>query len=262
MGHEFASRVDVASPSALLFYDLSRKTTATPLAILSPTRKTGSQKEAEADIYLFLISIAYLTNPTSASFRTHLTSLSFHTHLRRLSTPTTAPPNDSHTPHIATGSERRPKSTATIRSPGHVLSFSNRISLSVLTPPYTLRSYGFFSTVLMSTSAKKSYTVVEVVGGQEKRTVVERPVEGVWIGVFGGWYRWKRNGDITMEEEDRKERLQSGVAAMEAEDEVEEDDHGASLFYFSFLLLSRLTREVVNRPFFFHHFYRSQHHSS
>jgi hypothetical protein len=78
----------------------------------------------------------------------------------------------------------------------------------------------------MSSSSKKSYTVV--VPGKEKRTYVEREVDGVWIGIFGGWYEWNggrinANGEKKDEEAERLARLYSGVVAMEAEEELDEE---------------------------------------
>ncbi|KAI5475124.1 hypothetical protein MNV49_001898 [Pseudohyphozyma bogoriensis] len=165
--------------------------------------------------------LAYLTNPPSTSFRTHLTSLSFHTHLRRLSSSSsTASPNGttSSTAHT-TGSSKTSQ-------PPHVLSFSNRISLSIRTPNYKIVSYGFFSVALMgshavdsgnsstsssshgsaspasasasSTSTKNASTTsssssaLSSAKSTDSSTSSGSAEDGtIWIGVFGKWYCWK-----------------------------------------------------------------------
>ena len=177
---------------------------------------------------------AYATNPTAATFRTHLTSLSFHTHLRRLSS-SSLPPSKPHHPTETTSPPPNLKQTA-----GHVLSFSNRISLSVKTPPYCLRSYFFFSTVVMapppvsprSFSSHKNGRITKdenvIEEGVDPDFDEEAEVGGLWIGAFGRWYAWNLGGEES-EEDDRRERLAKGILAIE----VENDDKGtlaATLF--------------------------------
>ena len=163
------------------------------------------------------------------TFRTHLTSLSFHTHLRRLSD--SSPPAPK--PGLKTDATTKlPHQRAHLgkQTAGHVLSFSNRISLSVKTPPYSLRSYCFFSTVVMAPPPPSRFFNSQKNGriGNKGETVIEEGVDpefdeeaevgGLWIGAFGRWYAWNLGGEES-EEDDRRERLAKGVLAIEIEND-------------------------------------------
>lgn len=200
-------------------------------------RRTGEARGISESTLTFLISTAYLTNPSAASFRTHLTSLSFHTHLRRLSSSEEPRPTNLDDPtNSNSGNATNKKKKPTLKQPPptseaapHVLSFSNRISLSVRTPPFTLQSYYFFSTVIMSPppSTKKSAALTTVTSLE--MAWKERLEGGIWIGAFGGWYPWKWDGE-TPEMEARLNRLKKGVLAMEVDDPLEEEK-GSSLSF-------------------------------
>lgn len=114
-------------------------------------------------------------------------------------------------------------------SGGHVLSFSNRISLSVKTPPYSLRSYVLFSTVIMAPPpaslikrngpgrAFNGTNIADVIEEGNEPFDDENEVGGLWIGAFGRWYAWNFGG-VEAEEDERRERLAKGILAMEAHD--------------------------------------------
>lgn len=161
-------------------------------------------------MFFFLGTLAYLTNPTSATFRTHLTSLSFHTHLRRLSSGSEIPPTPTS---VGTTTRSRPRSP-----PSHVLSFSNRISLSVTTPPFTFDSFIFFSIVHMRRPSPigVGYPPLLVEGkfAEEDEEECE-----MYIGLLGKWYplRWWSEAS---EEEERRVRLDKAVLKMDVEEEI------------------------------------------
>ncbi|ORY89073.1 hypothetical protein BCR35DRAFT_300872 [Leucosporidium creatinivorum] len=182
-------------------------------------------------VWLGVCLLAWLGNPTPASFRTHLTSLSFYTHLRRLSSPSRSPNSTSTT------NKPTPNAKPSDNAPSHVLSFSNRISLSVRTPPYTLRSYFFFSIVIMSPpppsldaalSSAKAQRAARAAGrtvdeeGGESPLLLDKSEQEIWVGAFGRWYSWKgwsQQGEEG-EEEERRGRLRRGVKGMEREDHL------------------------------------------
>ncbi|SCZ89423.1 BZ3500_MvSof-1268-A1-R1_Chr1-1g01169 [Microbotryum saponariae] len=178
-----------------------------------------------------------MTNPSQATFRTHLTSLSFHTHLRRLSSSSSqSSPSRSDAKSVAAAKVPSTSSPSTVpkatngkmdpKTP-HILSFSNRISLSVRTPSYHFKSYGLFSVVVMplsplpptntsntstsanvrspsavttatattpahsSTCRRKKGPVTPATGIGAPSTDLDILRADVWIGAFGRWFAWK-----------------------------------------------------------------------
>ncbi|GAA6028956.1 hypothetical protein JCM8097_001524 [Rhodosporidiobolus ruineniae] len=208
-----------------------------------------------------LCLLAYLTNPTPTSFRTHLTSQSFHTHLRRLSS---SPASASRSPQPAgqaassapagkdgssttsttangkrkaSGSSTAAKQAASSSSSSsarHVLSFSNRISLSIKTPLYKFTSYQFFSTVFVPPVRPVAATAAQ--SGATKRQqqqLKKHPELGallglggeLWLGVFGKWYALKLWDNEAQEEEERRGRLEKSVKEMVVEDDERDGDY-------------------------------------
>ncbi|GAA5881316.1 hypothetical protein JCM1840_002266 [Sporobolomyces johnsonii] len=212
-----------------------------------------------------LCLLAYLTNPTPASFRTHLTSLSFHTHLRRLSSspsrsplnrtpagstsasgastlstpgsnsastlPTTAPVPSQHGKRKVSNSQsaKVAASSAAVSQPRHVLSFSNRISLSIRTPLYKFTSYYLFSTVYVPSSRSTPSSTSSKKQQQRSKHAELGALLGMggelWLGVFGRWYalKWWENEEA--EEEERRGRLEKGVREMSVEDDDKDLDY-------------------------------------
>ena len=99
-----------------------------------------------------------------------------------------------------------------------MLSFSNRISVAVRTPAYTLKSYYFFSTVVMQ-PAPPSLTA-----GKKKGSAGAGREGEVWVGAFGRWYPWRWESDEA-EEQERKGRLTSGVIGMDVEEDSLKGKH-------------------------------------
>ncbi|GAA6005091.1 uncharacterized protein JCM10292_005561 [Rhodotorula paludigena] len=214
-----------------------------------------------------LTLLAYLTNPGPASFRTHVTSLSFHAHLRRCdsSSPARSPasaPSSSAQPGAAgvqagqangkdVGShgnghhgKRRGASglaasdsrSAASRRGGppdrHVLSFSNRISLSIKTHTYNYASYHLFSTVYVPSSRPASSTA-GVKKQQQLQAQRKHPELSallglggeLWLGVFGNWYSLRLWASDNLDEHERRGRLEQGVKEMSVEDDEHDSDH-------------------------------------
>ncbi|GAA5986145.1 hypothetical protein JCM10908_006430 [Rhodotorula pacifica] len=107
----------------------------------------------------------------------------------------------------------------------HILSFSNRISLSIRTPSYKFTSYHFFSTVYVPSS--RPHRAIPGVKKQQQLAAQRNHPEmsallglggELWFGVFGRWFalRWWDSEDS--EEEERRGRLEKGVREMVVED--------------------------------------------
>ncbi|GAA5823902.1 hypothetical protein JCM11251_003341 [Rhodosporidiobolus azoricus] len=216
---------------------------------------------------LGLCLLAYLTNPDPASFRTHITSQCFHTHLRRLSSSPARPPahssassatassstssstdkkdsSSASTSATATaangnnkrkGSSKQPSSASSSTSSAanrHILSFSNRISLSIKTPSYKFTSYHLFSAVFVpppSTSSRTTSATTKKHQQQLKKNPELGALLGLggelWLGVFGKWYALKLWENEEMEEEERRGRLERGVKEMSVEDDDKNLDY-------------------------------------
>ncbi|GAA5894038.1 hypothetical protein JCM6882_007967 [Rhodosporidiobolus microsporus] len=217
---------------------------------------------------LGLCLLAYLTNPDPASFRTHITSQCFHTHLRRLSSsparspsassasPGSAPSSSGSTPasgskdssaaSTATANGKRKATGASVSAAKqssassssssssanrHILSFSNRISLSIKTPSYKFTSYYLFSAVFCPpsrpTGASSGATK------KQQQQLKKNPELGallglggeLWLGVFGKWYALKLWDNEEQEEEERRGRLERGVKEMTVEDDDKNHDY-------------------------------------
>lgn len=178
-----------------------------------PRDKSGDQpsKNADQSRSQILSSPAWLTNPNDDSFRNFLTTLSFQQHLRSLRT--------------GTGQSSAKDS--------HVLTFSNRVSISFRTPQYKLQSYGLFSTVTMaaanlSQKARRSSRKVDCAKGQEEGSISEddqAPLTAVFIGAFGKWWSWDEGEYSKLA---TKDRLNSSILSMEALDRLKTASHASS----------------------------------
>lgn len=137
-----------------------------------------------------IFTIAFTTKPSDESFRSYLTDLSIHDHLRRI---------QDHKDDV-------PDAAAEIDdTSSHVLTFANRISLSLRTPPYVRHDYALFSIVMVPHPATASPT--------------PRRARTSWfIGVFGKWWHGAReweDGDVNLQHDDKE----LGVLGMTADGE-------------------------------------------
>jgi hypothetical protein len=113
----------------------------------------------------------------------------------------------------------------------HILSFSNRISLSIKTPSYSFTSYYLFSAVYVPPSRTSGAAGTTK---RQQQQLKKHPELGallglggeLWLGVFGKWYALKLWDNEVQEEEERRGRLEKGVKEMV----VEDDDKGALHF--------------------------------
>lgn len=105
-------------------------------------------------------------------------------------------------------------------SDSHVLTFSNRISISLRTPAYVFRSFGLFSTVTIS-PAVHGYAgrgAAKAVADQEEGGVSTFGTRSaLFIGAFGHWWAWEES--LVDDSAAVKDRLASSVMAMESLDE-------------------------------------------
>ncbi|BGP42313.1 hypothetical protein JCM10449v2_006318 [Rhodotorula kratochvilovae] len=219
--------------------------------------------------FIGLCLLAYFTNPSPASFSTHVTSLCFHAHMRRCdsapagSPAATAaarsPAGSAHTSGISTptgvgnGKDasaasstqhgRRkghaatavdPRAAARRGSPAdrHVLSFSNRISLSIKTHTYNYTSYHLFSTVYVPStrppSSSSGLRKQQQLQAQRKHPELSALLGlggELWLGLFGNWYALRWWVGHEGEDDERRGRLENGVREMSVEDDERDSDY-------------------------------------
>ena len=161
---------------------------------------------------------AYSTNPGDASFRSFLTELSLHQHIRKLRQNSPTAPT-AWTEDELEGVTRSEVENA---SSPHMLTFANRISVSLRTPRYDRRDFGLFSTVIVPATSLDS----KFCSHHEPSALTTRR----YVGVFGKWWI----GGITrMPSADRQKQSKAsktqppstwGVMAMSSLDGHEVDE--------------------------------------
>lgn len=173
-------------------------------------------------IIILIFTIAYSTRPSDASFRSYLTDLSLHQHLRhihdqsRRSASPSSPPEaaspaegeqaasgdgattDASATDITTGEDWDPDQTYP-----HVLTFANRISVSLRTPPYVRHDYALFSIVMVAHPAIACPNLFPTKGSQKKVNAAKAsacakcaaPDSSIhhsrtswYVGAFGRWW--------------------------------------------------------------------------
>lgn len=185
---------------------------AAPAALLSLDPQTMATSLLSV---LLILSLAYLTNPSDSSFRSYLTDSSLHQHLRHIKeqqqllsdSPTGTKSQSCCGAQSATRLQGEDNSLSSIwisePAPPHVLTFSNRISISLRTPPYTRRDYGLLSLVTVSHApesdtesscgSRESSHGFAVQGSPIKQrgtsqVAPQRRHTSVFIGIFGRWW--------------------------------------------------------------------------
>lgn len=166
---------------------------------------------------------AYWTNPSDASFRTYLADLSLRQHLRQLREDA-APPQPAG--KDAAAAELDALSLSGVDAPEryaspHVLTFANRISISLRTPPYCRRDLGLFSVVSVthvltdgqrggSTFSSRRPTPDGKVDCAHCGTMHAPGSQRSWfIGAFGRWF----GGTLSCAFEARPERPAAAESA-------------------------------------------------
>lgn len=126
--------------------------------------------------------LAYLTNPSEASFRAYLTEQSFKLHLSRL--------DDS-----AEQSSEDPQSNSSTSAldscaPFH---FANRASVSLRTPKHVFHSLGVFTIAavvpLSKSSTSDGSNGRSTVAQDETNRLLPTVADSWFIGAFGKWWR-------------------------------------------------------------------------
>lgn len=166
---------------------------------------------------VFLV-LAYLTNPSEASFRAYLTELSFRQHLSRLDNiddDTDLHQNDSS--NLISFRHGAPKAHPTLpfesRSPFH---FANRASVSLRTPKHVFHSFGIF-------------TIAAIVPAKSDRSMTDHRdmsmISDSWfVGAFGKWWRggvleaWYQ--DVIARSGNAEESWSSGIMGMKTLDRL------------------------------------------
>jgi hypothetical protein len=133
---------------------------------------------------LVFFIIAYLTNPSEASFRAYLTEQSFKLHLSRLDDSTDPSPEDSQS-HLSPSSSVLDNCTS--------FHFANRASLSLRTPKHVFHTLGIFTIAAIVPLPKANVSEEEGSHPSTARTDTDRlpsTVADSWfIGAFGKWWR-------------------------------------------------------------------------
>lgn len=133
-----------------------------------------------------------------------MTTLSFQQHLRSLRSSSATAQDGTPAQH------------------SHVLTFTNRVSISFRTPQYKLQTFGLFSVVTMSPAVDKPtrHRRVDWAKGQEEGCISDQEasqLHAIFIGAFGRWWSWDEGEHIQMAS---KDRLKASVLSMEALDRL------------------------------------------
>lgn len=123
-------------------------------------------------ILLCVLVFAHATKPTDASFRNYLTDLSLHQHLRHI--------KDQQKGVAASKPPEQPLPSD--QASPHVLTFANRISISLRTPPYVRHDYALFSIVMVS------HPPMPCGCAKDACATAHRPRNSWYVGVFGKWW--------------------------------------------------------------------------
>jgi hypothetical protein len=166
----------------------------------------------------FILSSAYLTNPSENSFRAYLTEQSFRQHLSRLDDSneedhrTTRDFHPHHPP-----SRHNPNNTGDNSSPFH---FADRASISLRTPKHAFHSFGIFTIAAMIPLVKSDNTLGR--GAYRGGSMIS---DSWFIGAFGKWWRgglieaWYQ--DVVARSKD-EESWSSGILTVKALDKFNE----------------------------------------
>lgn len=157
-------------------------------------------------ILVIVLVVAYWTKPSDASFRNYLTDLSLHQHLRHIQDQ-----QKGGSAAAKTSVARQPASAASEqalpsdRTSPHVLTFANRISISLRTPPYVRHDYALFSIVMVSHPPSPCAPGLTYPASRQAKSAcstcntpdaaVHRPRNSWYVGVFGRW--WHGASEIT-----------------------------------------------------------------
>ncbi|PCH36111.1 hypothetical protein WOLCODRAFT_134113 [Wolfiporia cocos MD-104 SS10] len=188
-------------------------------------RKVDMRTVFFATVFIIvLLVLAYLTNPSEASFRAYLTEQSFRQHLSRLDESAADDQPDAKDGLHYTLSRRSPPIGHTPGrdfDPPSSFHFVNRASISLRTPKHVFHSFGILTVAAVfpngPTKARGSAAV--------QIEAVTSTVNNSWfIGAFGKWWRggtiraWYHNTLMDIKD---AERLSSGVLDVKALDSLE-----------------------------------------
>ncbi|KDQ21780.1 hypothetical protein BOTBODRAFT_26202 [Botryobasidium botryosum FD-172 SS1] len=162
-----------------------------------------------------LLILAYLTNPTEASFRTFLTELSFRRHLTKLHESQDADADDHRESGLHYTSLRLRDSKESSKSSDLGLDastyrfrFTNRASISLRTPTHIFRSFGILTVAAVTplTDASSAQSLKKSIESADST------VAGTWfIGAFG---RWWVGGTVELSGKDAWTKEEDSVAGV------------------------------------------------
>ncbi|KZV70081.1 hypothetical protein PENSPDRAFT_458964 [Peniophora sp. CONT] len=166
-------------------------------------------------LVFFVFFLAYLSNPSEASFRSYLTEQSFRHHLSRLDDPK----------HDQENKDQDDCSPASLEQGGSAVHFSSRAAVALRTPKHAFHSFAFF-------------TIAAVLpGGQPKAALgavhtAAETKEAWFVGAFGRWWKggyvdpsWPapapRKGKASANDDDA---WSSGIMTVKALDKLDKHD--------------------------------------
>lgn len=147
--------------------------------------------------------LAYLTNPSEASFRSYLTEQCFRHHLSRLDDSTDGDHSDSEdsgvhyslssSSHDSSHSGQQSSRSHHIDSPSS-FHFSSRASVALRTPKHAFHSFAFFTIAAVIPNPKPSTTRASSASNTDSAAADHEggspaPKETWFLGAFGRWWR-------------------------------------------------------------------------
>ncbi|KAG8897023.1 hypothetical protein FRB99_008510 [Tulasnella sp. 403] len=131
-----------------------------------------------------ILVLAYLTNPSEASFRAFVTELAFRHHLTKLSNSQEGGVFTSNGANASPGprhSSTSLSSSSPLSPAGPGFHFSNRANISLRTPAHRIRSFAFFTIVIITPVASPL--------AHDKYARATAVLEGTWyFGALGHWW--------------------------------------------------------------------------
>ncbi|THH15652.1 hypothetical protein EW146_g4860 [Bondarzewia mesenterica] len=184
-------------------------------------------------LFIVLLILAYLTNPSETSFRSYLTEQCFRHHLSRLDDASDDDHSDSEDSGVHYSSRRSTPSScrSDLLESGSSFHFSNRASVALRTPKHSFHSFGFFTIAAVIPNPKSPSRTSSSGTGSGRSAHGNRDPDGSpsreswFIGAFGRWWRgieipWPQRSPARSKCEE--EGWSSGILNVKALDKMEE----------------------------------------
>lgn len=178
------------------------------------------------------VALAYLTNPSEASFRSYLTEQCFRHHLSRLDDASDGDHSDSEDSGVhysLSSSSNGPSSSRHIDSPSS-FHFSSRASVALRTPKHAFHSFVFFTIAAVIPNPKPYSRPIATPASSSPDPTADHDgssAKETWfLGAFGRWWRggvveptWPRSSAIRAK--CHEEGWSSGILNVKALDKLD-----------------------------------------